>query len=169
MVGRATLTMLRSRIDMNIPAISTTIGSRQPAWSSSPPSRVPAGRAVTLLAAVIPDSLATAPRCHKRRHVLYSLLRDSRVDQACRELTLRDGSGGAELALADGTRWRTSPLGDAGGAGACCGVVKPAGVAGAGPDRSSTSAPTAASALRTEAIRNRSSIAPTNTCSFVSV
>src|SRR6476661_5182430 len=156
MVGRATLTMLRSRIDMNIPAISTTIGSRQPAWSSSPPSRVPAGRAVTLLAAVIPDSLATAPRCHKRRHVLYSLLRDSRVDQACRELTLRDGSGGAELALADGTRWRTSPLGEAG-------------VAGAGPDRSSTSAPTAASALRTEAIRNRSSIAPTNTCSFVSV
>jgi hypothetical protein len=71
------------------------------------------------------------------------------------------------VAVADGMRWpstATSPLAD--GAAAYAGGPKLAGGAGAGPDRSS-SAPNAPRALSPAAIRNRSSIAPMNTCSWV--
>ncbi len=84
MVGRATVTMLISRIDMNVPTISTASGSRQAvAAPSSPvpwPERLPAtgnvasplaGVEITPLAGLAPVPSTTTPRCHKKRQVLY--------------------------------------------------------------------------------------------------
>src|ERR671916_279722 len=71
MVGMATLTMLISRIDMNIPAISTVNGSPQPAGAPAPgatPPALPCGRFAS--GTVTPGRLmlSTVP---SERRVLY--------------------------------------------------------------------------------------------------
>src|SRR5919199_4882759 len=87
MVGKATVTMLISRIDMNMPTMSTVSGSRQAVRLPSPPvPPVPgfeglptsgeevgplAGDVVTPLAGLAPGPVTTTPPCHKKRQVLY--------------------------------------------------------------------------------------------------
>src|SRR4051794_23973686 len=75
MVGSAVVTMLMSRIDMNIPTISTTSGSCQRSPTPSPSATSPAGRGLAPVGAVSAGSVttgrATTPPCHKKRFVLY--------------------------------------------------------------------------------------------------